>query len=80
MNQQWINYYQEFANKLLQYKDNRASLIEIINQVFSNTGINMPKMESDGILVDIDPFTVFGIFNKGIKNENRILLMKESSK
>ena len=28
-------------------------------------------------LEDIDPFTFFGLFNKGIKNENRQLIMKE---
>ena len=34
--------------------------------------INLPKLENEGKVFDIDPFTVFGLFNKGITNENRI--------
>ena len=31
-------------------------------------------------LTDIDPFTVMGIFNRGIKNDNRILIAEEFKK
>ena len=32
-------------------------------------------MESDGTILDIDPFTIFGLFNKGITNDNRKLIL-----
>ena len=76
----WIAFYEEFADKLLAYKDNRQELIEIINRVYQYAEIKMPIMERriDGSteLLDIDPFTVFGIFNKQITEENRKKLCK----
>ena len=76
----WIPFYEEFADKLLAYKDNRQELIEIINRVYQYAEIKMPIMERriDGSteLLDIDPFTVFGIFNKQITEENRKKLCK----
>ena len=44
---------------------NRQKLIEKVKQIFSKTGINMPTLEKDNQLVDIDPFTVFGLFSEG---------------
>lgn len=76
MKQEWIDYYQEFATKLLAFKDNRKELVDIIYKVYEKAEINMPKLEKDGNLFDIDPFTTFGIFNKGLTDENRIKLMK----
>jgi hypothetical protein len=65
---EWIPFYEEFADKLLVYKDNRQGLIEKIKQVYEVTGIKLPTIDRDkegnNILVDIDPFTVFGLFNK----------------
>ena len=58
----WIPFYEEFADKLLAYKDNRQELIEKIKQVYEVTGIKLPTIDRDkegnNILVDIDPFTV----------------------
>ena len=31
----------------------------------------MPTLDKDNKLTDIDPFTVVGLFNKGITRENR---------
>ena len=62
----WVAFYKELAGKLLQYKDDRQGLIEIVKKVYESTGINMPTLEFDGYLVDIDPFTFYGIFNKKI--------------
>ena len=77
----WIPFYEEFADKLLAYKDNRQELIEKIKQVYENTGIKLPTIDRDkegnNILVDIDPFTVFGLFNKQLTEKNRIKLISE---
>lgn len=73
---QWIDFYSEFATKLLDFKNNRKSLIEKINAVYSVIDMKVPKLESGDNIIDIDPFTVFGLFNKGITNENRVAVIK----
>ena len=60
----WVNFYSEFANKLLLFRDNRSGLIEKIKAVYDRIGISLPKLEKDNNIVDIDPFTIFGLFNK----------------
>ena len=67
----WIDFYMEFATKLLASKNNRKELIEKIQKVYKVIGIRLPKLENTIMPVDIDPFTVFGLFNKGITDSNR---------
>ena len=62
----WVDFYKEFANTLLQYKDNRGILIEKVEKIYNLTDIDIPTLERNKQLVDIDPFTIFGLFNKGI--------------
>ena len=72
----WIDFYKEFANTLLQYKNNRGILIENVEKIYELTGIYMPTLERNKQLVDIDPFTIFGLFNKSsmtIDNRNKII-------
>ena len=80
----WIAFYEEFADKLLAYKDNRQELIEKIKQVYEVTGIKLPTLEhnenGENEIVDIDPFTTFGLFNKQIKDANRIRIITEIKK
>lgn len=73
-NYTWVNFYEELADKLLEYKDNRAELISKIKRVYSSIGLKLPTLDSDDKLTDIDPFTVFGLFNKGISEKNRLAL------
>lgn len=73
---QWIDFYSEFATKLLDFKNDRKSLVEKINAVYSVIDMKVPKLESGDNIIDIDPFTVFGLFNKGITNENRVAVIK----
>lgn len=75
---QWVDFYKGFANKLLTYKNNRTDLVEKVKAIYENTGINMPTLEKDNQIVDIDPFTVFGLFNKSSMREaNRIKIITE---
>ncbi|WP_198430239.1 hypothetical protein [Staphylococcus pettenkoferi] len=39
----WIDFYKEFAEKLLRYKNNREELIENIRKIYEGTNIRMPK-------------------------------------
>ena len=72
----WIPFYREFAKKLLAYRSNRKELIEKIKDIFSKMdSLDIPKLEKDNIIIDIDPFTVFGLFNKNITYENRRKLL-----
>ena len=72
----WVDFYTEFANKLRAYQNDRAALITKIKAVFSSIGIKLPTLERDNNIIDICPFTVFGLFNKGITNANRINIIR----
>lgn len=74
MNFDWTNFYIEFADKLLKYKNNREELIEIIKSINS---IDISKIIMDD---NIDPFTIFETFNRGISNQNRINILIEIAK
>ena len=76
----WVKFYMELADKLLPYKNDRKSLIEKVKAIFTAINMRLPKLEADNNIVDIDPFTIFALFNKGITNANRIALLKEFAK
>ena len=71
----WTNYYSELADKLLLYKSNRDELMQILEDEFRKLNMRYPFIENDKPIVGICPFTVFGSFNKGITDENRIAIM-----
>ena len=76
----WVDFYQEFAQKLVAYRDNRLDLIKKVKEIYKLLAISMPTLEKDNNLVDIDPFTVFGLFNKKLRDENRIKLLETIAK
>ena len=67
----WKPIYEELATKLPAFAYRRGELIEKVKQIYEKTGIKMPTLDKDNNLTDIDPFTFFGLFNKGITQENR---------
>lgn len=67
----WVSFYQELANALLPYKDDRRTLIEKLQAVYANLNMRFPKLDNTATPADIDPYTVFGLFNKKISNTNR---------
>ena len=71
-NKGWAKFYKEFANKLLEFKNNRKELIEKIKLVFNSNKIEIPNIINEE---DIDPFTIFGLFNKGL-SERRTKILK----
>ena len=76
----WSNFYGEFATTLLEYKNDRKGLISKLKSAYEETGMKLPKMESNGEILDIDPFTIFGLFNKGITDDNRKRILGEIAK
>lgn len=77
----WTDFYSELATALLQYKNKRGELIEVLKKIYADAGMNFPfKEKGKEIYEDICPFTVFGSFNKGITNANRIALLTQFAK
>lgn len=72
----WVDFYKELSDILLQYKNNRRELIEKVKKIYEITGINLPTLEKDNQIVDIDPFTFFGLFNKKLTDTNRLAILK----
>lgn len=59
----------------MQYKSKRPDLLSLIRDVFDDLGTRYPFTENGQPIDDICPFTIFGSFNKGITNDNRIALI-----
>lgn len=68
---EWVPLYNEIAQKLLKYRSNRNDLIQLVRDVYAETQINLPTLEQENRIVDIDPFTVFGLFNKSSMREEK---------
>lgn len=75
----WIAFYKELSLKLLQFKSDRKPLVDFIqsrNDGFINQAgkslLDYLHMEDGSPISDIDPFSVFAIFNRGrITYQNR---------
>lgn len=77
----WVPFYKECATKLLGYRNDRQNLINKVKSMYDATDINLPTLERDNNIVDIDPFTILGLFNKSsMKPENRIMLISSFAK
>ena len=72
----WVDFYKELSQKILQYKNNRSELIEKVKKIYEITGFNIPTLEKDNRIIDIDPFTFFGLFNKKLTDANRLSILK----
>lgn len=78
----WTNFYEDFAEKLLKFKDDRSPLIKGLKDLASRNDklsylTDQFEDGSEGIMRDICPFTFFGIFNRGTTAENRTTLARE---
>ena len=71
----WIEFYTKFADALLPYKNDRTSLIKRIQKIYDGIHMTLAKMEINGTPKDIDPFTIYGLFNKGITDEKRKIII-----
>ena len=78
----WIPFYEEFAKNLLAFKDN-AKRPELVNKIKELNAewikfIKAPTKDND--FNDIDPFTVYAIFNRssGIEKRKAIIASLKS--
>ena len=77
----WVEFYKEFAHKLLAYENNREELIIRVKKIYEETDINLPTLVPPNQIVDLHPFTVFGLFNKSsMKETNRVKILNEVAK
>jgi hypothetical protein len=73
----WIPFYEECGSKLLEYRHDRGPLVQLLLEIAQGNALLGYLVEdrfpdgSAGPIVDIDPFTVMGAFNRGLTLENR---------
>ncbi len=82
---EWVDFYMEFADKLLAYKDDRSALLRKALPAIDATGAKYAltdqfKDGTKGPLQDICPFTLMSTFNRGMKDENRTLIARALGK
>lgn len=83
----WIHIYEELAHALLRYKEDRTELVEwIYDDLGKVTGADGQSLvaylkQKDGSkILDIDPFSVFAIFNRNTSWGNRTELLNHFKK
>jgi 5-methylcytosine-specific restriction protein B len=77
----WIETYQEIASKLRTFRENQEELLGILADLQK---LNIPTIgltdkdqnDKECSFSEIDPFTFFANFNRGIKQEARIEIVK----
>lgn len=72
----WIPIYQELAEKLAGWQDRQSELIAFLENLRTEGYVITPLNDknADGarfLLSEIDPFTFFGVFNRGIRQDQR---------
>ncbi len=81
MEMTWIDFYTKFASKLLEYKNNRKELIKKLKNAFMQAKVNLPTIEENGNnITDIDPFTIFSLFNRQIRDSKRNSIINSLNK
>jgi hypothetical protein len=74
----WVPFYEEFASKLLEHREDRSSLVEALVRAAAEEPL-LGYVAHDQIakgdwepMSDIDPFTLMATFNRGIRSDNRL--------
>lgn len=79
----WTKFYEAIADKLLDYQANRAALVAGIQAIsvrvegLGHLAEDQYPDGSKGFVRDICPFTVMGLFNRGITEANRKTIAAE---
>lgn len=78
----WIPFYEEFAQKLIEYKDQvdangyHTILVDKIKSLNSEWTDFLRAKSENKDFADIDPFTVFAIFNRSSRMDRRCAILK----
>ncbi len=78
----WINIYQELATALLDWQDRQEELIAFLEELRAQGYVitALQDKNRDGerfLLQEIDPFTFFGVLNRGIRDDHRIAILAQ---
>lgn len=81
----WIPIYQELAIELAKWQDRQGKLIAFLENLREQQYVITPltDKEAEGsrfLLKEIDPFTFYGVFNRGIRYENRLAILDNIKK
>ncbi|HHZ03006.1 MAG TPA: AAA domain-containing protein [Tissierellia bacterium] len=82
---QWITFYEKFADRLLEYSNKRSELFDLVKKIASEQPLmkylHFEREDWWGPRnYQIDPFSVMGVMNRGIKDENRTILAEVFAK
>src|SRR6266436_938484 len=76
----WIPLYRELANRLVDWEHRQTELIAMLEQLRANGVKVSPLNDQDDagssfLLKEIDPFTFFATFNRGIREKERLAIL-----
>ena len=76
----WTAIYRELAAQLLSWETRQRELIELLEKIRATGCTVTPLTDQDDqgakfLLREIDPFTFFGTFNRGIRDEQRLAIL-----
>lgn len=78
----WIPFYEELADSLLLWRNRQSELIAFLEELRRQNLVITPISDQDNteisfLLTEIDPFTFFAVFNRSIKIQARIAILKK---
>lgn len=81
----WITFYENVADNLLRFKDNREELVAAVHRIPEKLGTSLPLKDqfidgTEGPLEDICPFTILALFNRGLTEANRTKIAAKLAK
>lgn len=81
----WIPIYQELATELAKWQVRQAELIQFLEDLRKKDYVITPLTDKDKdgaifLYEEIDPFTFFGVFNRGIRQDQRVSILVEVKK
>lgn len=81
----WVPFYGELAEELVKWEDRQAELIDLLEHLRAGGFVITPLNDRDEqdarfLIKEMDPFTFFGVFNRGIKDQHRLAILSEFKK
>lgn len=78
----WVPIYKEFAKVLSGWQNKQRELITFLEDLRSQDYLITPLLDQDEngerfLFKEIDPFTFFGVFNRGIRYDKRIAIISK---
>jgi len=77
----WAPFYEELASRLRQWRNRQGELIAFLEELRGQGLKITPFMDQNQkgerfLIRSLDPFTFFGVFNRGIREDQRLAILK----